>query len=103
MGNQWIGARRIDIEMMDGTKYLVQTVYGDGVAYEMTAAKHGWPAAHLATMHSLAFVSWHALKRTGDIDKTVTFEQFRDTMSQIRPITDDDLAVGPTVPGQQPG
>jgi hypothetical protein len=101
--SDWIGSRRLDVEMIDGTKYAVVTVYADGVAYEMTAAKHNWPAAHNASMHALGFACWHALRRAGEIEKTVTYENFRDNVLQVRPIREDGDPVRPTLPGQLPG
>jgi hypothetical protein len=90
--------------MIDGTIHHVQTVYADGVAYEMTAAKHKWPAAPVASMHALAFVSWHALRRTGDVPNTTTFEAFRDEILQVQPLNNtDEVTADPTGPGQQPG
>ena len=106
MMSDWIGARVVDIEMTDGTKYHAETIYSDAVAYEMTAAKHKWPEARAASLNTLAFISWHALRRAGDIDRVITFEAFRDTMRAVRPVyeTEDDAAgVGPTLPGQLPG
>lgn len=101
--SDWIGARTVDIEMADGTKYHAETIYSDAVAYEFTAAKHKWPEARAASLNTLAFVSWHALRRTGDIDRAITFETFRDGMRAVRPVYDTDETAGPTLPDQLPG
>ena len=99
--SDWIGARTLDVEMVDGTKYRVRTIFADAVAYETTARKHGWGAPRDSVMQSLAFVCWHALKRTGDIDPGVQYEPWRDTLAQVRPDTGADEF--PTVPGPVPG
>ena len=102
MASDWIGARTLDVEMVDGTKYRVRTIFSDAVAYEAAARKHGWGNPRDSTMKSLAFVSGHALRRQGDIPNTLTYEAFRDTMSAIRTDT-DDVDADPTEPGPQPG
>lgn len=94
----WIGARTIDVEMVDGTKHTVRTIFADAIAYESTARKHGWGTPRESTMQSLAFVCWHALKRTGTV--TEPYESWRDNLVAIRP---DDGEAGPTRPGQLPG
>lgn len=99
--SDWIGARTLDVEMTDGTKHTVRTIFADAIAYETTARKHGWGSPRESTMQSLAFVCWHALKRAGDIDPGVTYESWRDRLAQIRP--DDGDQVEPTRPGPSPG
>lgn len=97
---QWIGSRTIDVELIDGEKHSVTTIFADSVAYESTARKHGWGTGSDAPLNTIAFVCWHALRRTGDVPVTVTFEAFRDRIVQVRPegSTDD-----PTPPAPRPG
>lgn len=104
MADNWIGSRTLDVETTDGKVYRARTIFADAVAYEATARKHGWGTPRDSTMQSLAFVCWHALKRTGDVNGA-TYEQFRDTIVRVRDIDADDADpdTGPTRPGPSPG
>lgn len=102
--NGWIGSRTLDVETLDGKVYRVRTIFADAIAYESTAKKHNWGPARDAGMQSLAFVCWHALKRTGET--SAVYEQFRDTIVRVRTDVDDDADqddAGPTLPGPPPG
>lgn len=96
----WIGARTIDVELVDGTKHTVRTIFADAIAYETVARKHGYGSPRESTMQSLAFVCWHALKRAGVVTNE-PYEQWRDTLVAIRP--DDGESADPTRPGQRTG
>lgn len=101
MADDWIGARTIDVELTDGEKYTAHTIFADAVAYEMTARKHQWPPARESTMLTLSFVTWHALRRQGDIPSNRTYEEYRDALRAVRPDNGDQA--GPTRPGQVSG
>ncbi|AVJ48761.1 hypothetical protein SEA_SALLYSPECIAL_13 [Gordonia phage SallySpecial] len=49
----------------------------DRVRWDMTAAKHKWPAFTEAPFLGLTFLAWAAMRRTGQY--TGTFEQFSET------------------------
>ncbi len=101
MADDWIGARTIDVEMVSGEKFTARTIFADAVAYETTARKHSWPPARESTMLVLSFITWHALRRQGDIPTSLTYEAYRDDLRAVRP--DNGQDAGPTRPGPPPG
>ena len=72
----------------DGRTLEVQALNPDLIRFDRTAAKHGWPVATAAPFLWLTFLAWSALRRTGEIDKGMTWEEFSDTHAlQVRNLT----------------
>ena len=69
---------RFRIYLRDGTEIEVQAFNVDQLAWDRTAAKHGWPAAQSAPLTWATFVAWSAARREGRIDG-ITWEQFSET------------------------
>lgn len=97
----WIGSSETDVELLDGSKYHVRTIFADIVAYEQAARVHKWGPVTETGMQAIAFTVWHALRRTGDIAQTVKYETFRDTIVALRQ-DDGEEAPDPTVAGPLP-
>ena len=90
---------RLEVVMDDGRVLEVQALNPDLLRYDRTAAKHGWPAATAAPFLWLTFLAWAALRRRGDIDESMTWEQFSDTHAhQVRNLTEADGAPAVPVP-----
>jgi hypothetical protein len=81
---------RFRIYLADGREIEVQALNADQLAWDRTAAKHGWPAAQAAPLTWATFVAWSAARREGHING-MTWEQFSET---------EALAVQ-TIPGAQ--
>jgi hypothetical protein len=85
---------RFRIFMRDGQELYVQALNVDQLAWDRTAAKHGWPAAQVAPLTWATFVAWSAARREKLIDG-MTWEQFSESECiavQTNPddATDDD-------------
>lgn len=79
----------------DQSTYDVQCSNADLVAFDMTSYKHKWPPMDRAPMLWATFLAWHASRRLGDIEQSLTFETFRDTYPQVEAI-DGATTVDPT-------
>lgn len=66
---------RFRIYLQDGRELLVQAFNVDQLAWDRTAAKHGWPAAQDAPLTWATFVAWSAARREQLIDG-MTWEDF---------------------------
>lgn len=94
-------------ELADGRVIRVRIIVADTVRYEETATRHKWPAMtvknEVGTVphldHEDRFVTWAALKRTGEYDGT--WEAFKDGDLIDLEIESED--VGPTVPAESSG
>ena len=69
---------RFRIHLRDGQILEVQAFNVDQLAWDRTAAKHGWPAAQSAPLTWATFVAWSAARREGRIDG-MTWDTFSET------------------------
>lgn len=94
-----------------GTAFVVKASNPDLVAFDLTAAKHRWPAMTAAPFLWLTFLAWHACRRQGLTLPSLTFEAFRDQTDDLSAADDDDPegtpggadVVDPTPPARGPG
>ena len=86
----------VRVTLADETEHTVQTITADAIRWDMTRAKHGWPATKEAPFMWMAFLAWHALRRTGAIDDAVTWEAFSGSVLNVTAAGESD--VDPTPP-----
>lgn len=65
------------VTLADGTTHTVEAANPDRVRWDMTRAKHNWPATADAPFLMTTFMAWAALKRLGTY--TGTWETFSET------------------------
>ena len=87
--------------MADGRQLLVQAVNADQLAWDRTAAKHGWPAAQAAPLTWATFVAWSAARREGLIDG-MTWDDFSEREAQAVQTIQGDQDDDPAGPGMDP-
>lgn len=84
----------------------VQTLNPDLIVWDLTAAKHKWPAVKDAPFMWMTFLAWAACRREGRIASDLTWEVWRDTTLNVTNLTDDEgkeEEVDPTQPGLELG
>ena len=108
MADVKLSTPRLRIVLGDDSELVVQATNADLVKYDMTRARQKWPAAQDAPFLWLTFVAWHALRRTGGIPQTTTYEAFSESTQEITNLSDDEStadvdrdAVGPTRQGAE--
>lgn len=72
-----------DVTLQDGKKVQVKTAYADLIALE---DEFNIDASDMATRQRakwLAFLAWHALKRTGET--TAKFSDFQNEIAELEP------------------
>lgn len=79
---------RLRIVLGDDSEVTVQATNADLVRWDVTRAKHKWPAIKEAPFLWLTFVAWAALRRTKTVPDTVTYESFQETAQSIEDVTD---------------
>jgi hypothetical protein len=116
--------------MADGSVLSVQVLNPDYLNWDRTAAKHNWASMQKIPFTWLTFVTWSALRRTGQVEST--WDQFSEVdCLQVTNTSGDDTngngvtqvvdvaslerlvgpldpeaepeTVGPTPPGHAPG
>lgn len=70
-------AQYVTVTLDNGTRVTEEIRNPDRVRWDMTAARQGWPSFSDAAFLGMTFLSFAALKRTGQY--TGTWEEFRDT------------------------
>lgn len=107
--------QRVLVTLANGTELDLEVANPDMVRWDMTSAKHGWPAMDKAPMLWATFVAWRAAVRTGVYSGSWEDWSNRDALGvQIltadgREATEEDVAAGlvgtevdPTQPGPEP-
>jgi hypothetical protein len=94
---------RIRVHPSTGDPYEVQALNPDLLAYEDTAVVHRWPGPGQAPFRWLTFLAWSAARRTGKIDQSVTWDQFKADTQQIENVDGPGSTAVPTPPGPGPG
>ena len=61
----------------------VQTLNPDLIAWDMTAARHKWPAVKDAPFKWLTFLAWHACRREGRIPQDLRYEEWEATTLNV--------------------
>lgn len=93
----------------DGRSVTVKTDNPDMVFYDIERAKRKWPAGQDAPMLWINYLAYSKLRRTGEIDKGQTFEDWLLTTVAIENLSDDGepdgqvATVGPTQLVLEPG
>jgi hypothetical protein len=81
----------------------IQTDNRDLLAWENTALKHKWGSFQDRPFKWLTFLSWSALRRTGDLNG-LTYEAWEAQVLSAENVEDEDDDAGtPTEPGPEPG
>jgi len=104
---------RVTVLLEDGRTLTTQVMNPDYLRWDRTAAKHGWSRMDAIPHTWLTFVAWSALKREGQLDQAVSWEDFSERMclqvinaaetaATNGQVSDED-SVGPTPPGPEPG
>jgi hypothetical protein len=95
---------RVVMAPKDGTEPKpidVQTTNGDLVLWDRTRATHKWPKFDDAPFLWFTFISWAALRRTGQIPTDMKYEAFEKETLSVEPLDVDD-EVDPTQPEAVP-
>lgn len=88
----------------DGVEPMeIQADNRDLLAWESTAARHKWPSFDKSPFRWLTFLAWSAARRSGDLETSVTFEQWTEQVRSVRDLSDSDNGVGPTQPDPEIG
>lgn len=92
--------QRVDVALMDGTRYRITTTNADRVRFDLTAPKHKWPTAQAAPFLWFTFLAWSASKR--EQRTALTFEQFHEQTVACEAVDVDEAVDGvrPTRPGR---
>lgn len=61
---------RVTALMADGSSLSVQVVNADYLNWDRTAAKHNWASMSKIPFTWLTFVTWAALRRTGQVESS---------------------------------
>lgn len=100
------GQLDIEVFLTDREPFTVTTTLLDHNTWDLTRARHKWPAASDAPLTWMGFLAWSAARRTGKIEG-MTWESFLSECLSVRRPGDDDeeedtSPVGPTqlAPGQ---
>jgi len=92
----------VRITYADGRSVTVKTDNPDMVFYDIERAKRKWPAGQDAPMLWINYLAYSKLRRTGEIDKALTFEDWLLTTSALENMSEDGepdgavVTVGPT-------
>lgn len=92
MGDRKLTSPRV-VVMRDGQPDLeLQTNNADMIQWDFTRAKQKppWPSFQEAPMLWMTFLAWCAARRTGAIETTYTWDQWRHDVLEVAPQTDDD-------------
>lgn len=82
----------------------IQTTNADLVLWDRTRAVKRWPKFDDAPFLWLTFLSWAAMRRTGEIPVGTKYEEFEaQTLSIANADDDNPEPVDPTQPGAVPG
>ena len=95
------GQLEIEIFLADREPFTVATTLIDHNIWDLTRAKHKWPAASDAPLTWMGFLAWSAARRTGAIEPAMTWEIFLSQCLAVQKAGDDDeeetpVPVGPT-------
>ena len=101
---------RVTVLLDDGRTLTTQVMNPDYLRWDRTAAKHGWARMDVIPHTWLTFVAWSALRREGQLDADVTWEEFSErrclqvinaSESKDGEVSEEDT-VGPTPSGPEP-
>jgi hypothetical protein len=86
------------VSLEDGRQLQVRVVNPDFLAWDRTAAKHGWPSMRTAPFLWMTFLAWSALRRTGQLGGDVTWEAFSEQLCVQVSTADGEAATNGHVP-----
>lgn len=92
---------RVQVILVDGTEYEVQTLNMDMLKWERTATKHKWASFQSTPVMWMTFIAWSASIRESLIPASTTWEKFSDELCASVSDPDDgnsDVSVDPTGP-----
>src|SRR5262245_46772947 len=82
---------RVEATLDDGSLLVVQVLNADLLNWDRTAARHGWPDMKSAPFLWLTFITWTALRRTGQLDRDLSWEAFSSTRCvAVRNLTESE-------------
>ena len=88
------------VTLADGEQLDAHVLNTDLLRWDRTAAKHGWAKFDSIPMTFATFLAWAALRRTGRIGESVTWEAFSDELcADVMAI---DAAGNPLADGSEP-
>jgi hypothetical protein len=103
VGGAGLTIPRLRVVPASGEAYEVQAYNPDLLLFEDTQAKHRWPGPSAAPFRWLTFLAWAASRRTGRIEASVTWDEFRASTLQVESLNTPDATATPTRPGPEPG
>lgn len=74
-----INRKYLTAELADGRTEKVRILFADQTRLTTTARTRKWDEDDRAGLKGNAFLFWHAAKREGILDQTVTFEEFTES------------------------
>jgi hypothetical protein len=84
-----------------GEPLEVQTDNRDLLAWESTALRHKWGSFQDRPFKWLTFLAWSALRRSGDLETSLTYEAWETQVRSVRDIGNAENGVGPTEAGPE--
>lgn len=90
------------VELTDGSRFDVQSVNADTIAYERTRLRRKWPMITEGGVSTWwTFLAWSAAHRTGTYPGT--YEEFETDAVDVDCTDDDDTGTGEPVDPTRPG
>lgn len=90
--------QRTRVILADGRSFVVRVSNRDYVAFDLTRARHRWPAGQEAPFLFASFLAWSAARRAGLFDGTFDGRGgFTEVCEDVSPLEqEDDDAARPT-------
>lgn len=109
MADVKLATPRLRVVLGDDSVHEVQTINADMLRYERTARQQHWPTdPRQLPITWMTFLAWAALKRSHNIDASITWEEFSEATQEVTNLDDDGqpsealVEVGPTQPEPEP-
>lgn len=84
------GQLDLQVFLTDREPFTVTTTLLDHNTWDLTRARHKWPVASDAPLTWMGFLAWSAARRTGAIERELTWELFLGECLSVRRPEDDD-------------
>ena len=96
------GQLDIEVFLVDREPFTVTTTLLDHNTWDLTRARHKWPTAQDAPLTWMGFLAWAAARRTGAIERELTWELFLGQCLSVRRPEDaeEDEGAAPVDPTQ---
>lgn len=92
MGDRKLTSPKV-LVLRDGVPDLeIQTTNADMILWDLTRPKQRppWPSFQDAPILWMTFLAWAAARRTGAIEPSFTWDQWRTDVLEVAPITDEE-------------